>query len=242
MTFSYQQEYQLRTGDFDRYMRLRPSSVLDIFQDVAGVDVENSPSLGFEALRAKNLFWAVTRYKLEFAANPDLHQRAIAKTWPLAPRRIGFQREYTIKDLDGNMIVKGSSEWIIMNYETRKIVNALDVYDGPMDFSTETNFDTRVKRLRKFESAEKPYLIVPQFTDIDMNGHVNNVKYVEFAMNAIEPGESDRIKTFQIDYRHEVKEGTKLSVYTKRDGNVIDVSEVAEGNDEPSCLCRIELD
>ena len=45
MTIKYEQTYQLRTGDFDRFAHLLPSSILDVFQDVAGVNAEIVPGM-----------------------------------------------------------------------------------------------------------------------------------------------------------------------------------------------------
>ena len=36
----WQREYTLRAGDFDKFDRIKPSAVLDLFQDVAGQHAE----------------------------------------------------------------------------------------------------------------------------------------------------------------------------------------------------------
>mgnify|MGYP000450239005 CR=1 FL=1 len=56
MTIEYEQTYQLRTGDFDRFAHLLPSSILDVFQDVAGVNAENVPGMTWKAILRKAVF------------------------------------------------------------------------------------------------------------------------------------------------------------------------------------------
>ncbi|MDY2723515.1 MAG: thioesterase [Coriobacteriales bacterium] len=239
MTIAHEQEYQLRTGDFDRRAELQPSSVLDLFQDIAGISAEQTPGMTEKEMHERGIFWAVTRIKYEIVKMPALHQRIIAKTWPLAPTAMGFQREYLLSDLDGNVLVKGSSLWIMMDWENRQFVSARDIYDGPMDFSDEKNF-AKVKRLKDFEVQEEPVRMRPAYTDIDVNGHTNNTKYANFALNAWVPGANDHIKTFQIDYRKEVRFGQDIDVFVKReDGTVLVKGSDAESERMFSCLIEL---
>lgn len=239
MTIAHEQEYQLRTGDFDRRAELQPSSVLDLFQDIAGISAEQTPGMTEKDMHERGIFWAVTRIKYEVVKMPALHQRVIAKTWPLAPTAMGFQREYLLSDLAGNVLVKGSSLWIMMDWGNRQFVSAKDIYDGPMDFSDEKNF-AKVKRLKDFETQDEPVRMRPAYTDIDVNGHTNNTKYANFALNAWVPDASDHIKTFQIDYRKEVRFGQDIDVFVKREnGTVLVKGSDAEGERMFSCLIEL---
>ena len=148
---------------------------------------------------------------------------------------MGFQREYLLSDLAGNVLVKGSSLWIMMDWENRQFVSARDIYDGPMDFSDEKNF-AKAKRLKDFETQDEPVRMRPAYTDID----VNNTKYANFALNAWVPDASDHIKTFQIDYRKEVRFGQDIDVFVKREnGTVLVKGSDAEGERMFSCLIEL---
>ncbi|MEF2655596.1 MAG: thioesterase [Eggerthellaceae bacterium] len=244
MTIAYEQTYQLRTGDFDRYARLQPAAVLDVFQDAAGVNAESVPGMNWKELSEAGLFWAITRIKYEVLETPQIHEQITARTWPLAPNRMGFQREYTIKGLDGRPLVNATSEWVMIDRETRAFASARDFYQdrGIFDFSTETLFDKKIRKIRNFDWQEQePALVVtPSFTDIDINGHVNNSRYTNFVMNALDLKEDEAIHTFQIDYRHEIHQGIKIALYTHREENTITVLGI---DPEETCMfaAKIEL-
>lgn len=222
MTIEYEQTYQLRTGDFDTYAHLQPASILDIFQDAAGANADRTPGMTMEdAAAGTKLLWVITRLKYEVLKTPALHEQVITKTWPLAPSRVGFQREYTIKSFDGDLLVKGTSEWVLMDAATRSFVSARDVYNGPDDFSTEKNFEKKVRKLRDFEPADEGRLVTPTFTDIDVNGHVNNTKYASYVLDALNPSEDEVIRTLQIDYRHEVRCGENVRVHLMREDGAV---------------------
>ena len=226
MSIGYEQTYQLRTGDFDRYTNLQPASVRDIFQDVAGVNAENVPGMTWKDLNEAGLFWVVTRLKYEVIETPALHEQVIARTWPLAPTRVGFQRDYTMRGLDGRMLVKCSSDWIMMDYATRSFVSAREFYensDGPDDFTDEKVFDKKLRKIRTFEPDDEGIQFKPDYTDIDLNGHVNNSKYANFVLNALNLQEDEAIRTFQIDYRHEIRPEHTITMHSKREENTITV-------------------
>lgn len=240
MTIGYEQTYQLRTDDFDRYSRLQPASVLDVFQDVAGVSAELTPGMTWREITDAGLVWVVTRIKYEVLDTPKLHEQVIARTWPLAPNRLGFQRDYTIKSLDGRLLVRGSSDWVMMDINTRSFASSLDFYKGPYDFSTETAFDTKLRRIRPFKPTDEGRIITPEFTDIDINGHVNNTRYASYVMNTWVPNEDEAIKTFQIDYRHEIRPGTSIRVHMQhKDGEVNFMGMSAD--DEHMFAAKLEL-
>lgn len=240
MTLGYEREYQLRTGDFDKRAEILPSSLLDIFQDIAGVDADQTPGMTSRDMEEAGVFWAITQTKYEIVEMPAMHQVVLARTWSLAPNRLGFQREYTVRGADGTLLVKGTSTWVMMNRETRDFVSARSVYRGPTDFSEERNFDARPRRIRDFEAEGAPRAIEPAFTDIDLNGHVNNTKYANFFLDAWNPEPEEHVRSFQIDYRHEIRAGESVEVFVNRaEGEVVGKGVGADGT--VRFFCKAEL-
>ena len=74
---------------------------------------------------------------------------------------------------------------------------------------------------------------------MDINNHVNNTKYANYVLNAINPQNTDILKEFQIDYRKEVLEGTKLNIHhSKQDKTVL-----AKGQNDSGDImfaCKLE--
>ena len=90
----FQKEYELRAADFDRWDRIRPASVLSLFQDVAGIHA-NELGIGFAALMERKTIWVLTKVRYELVGTPRRYERVRVRTWPLPPARINFrpQRE-----------------------------------------------------------------------------------------------------------------------------------------------------
>ena len=234
----YTARYTLRAADFGLYSRLRPSSILDIFQDVAG---RHAIELGCDGptLLRRDLAWVIVKLRYRVLAPAKMYQSVVVSTWPLAPGRIGYQREYRIADEQGNTIVEGSSEWVLMDVSARRIAAAGNIY--PLnEYCGEKLFSDGFPRLRNFEPQDETYSCLPPFSDFDLNGHVNNTKYANFVLDALQPQPKDVISSFQLDYHREVLPGVKLNIVHRRDGNTV----LARGDNEQGekmFSCRIEF-
>ena len=229
MSTSFEKEFYLRTSDFDARMELQPASVLDLFQDVAG---EHARALGIgrERLEAEGLIWVIVKARYRILKTPAQFDRVRVRTWPLAPRRSLFRREYKVSDTEGSPLVLGSSEWVVIHKERRRLVAVGDIY--PMqDFLTEENFADGFPRLHDFSGVGEPFCVTPRFTDLDVNRHVNNTKYANYIMNALHPEEEERISEFCIEYHREVRENMRLSLpLIREDGTVLVKGESEEGD------------
>lgn len=211
----------LRVTDFDRYGRIKPSAVLELFQEAATVQA-NVMDIGRDAMERRGVFWAVIRTYYEVTHQPELYSSVQVRTWPHSPSRFSFQRDYIISSLDGEELIRGTSEWVLMSPETRQFVSLADVYEPPENLLDERNFGRKPRKIRDFETDDAaPYVVVPPYTSADINGHVNNSVYADYPFDAINPGEKHNVKSFQIDFRHEVRTGHPLFIYTTRDEGMI---------------------
>ncbi len=230
-----EKDYYLRISDFDRYGRLLASSVLDIFQDIAASHATDL-GIGFNAMSANETLWVLSKVKFEIYKQPSTYQTVHVKTWPLQPDRIVCTREYLITDMNGEILVKGSSEWVVINSITRKLVTVADIFPIKEGFITEKSFEGKIKKIQDFELNSEPYTVKTTFCDCDINGHVNNTKYANYVFNAINLSENESIKTFQVDYIQEVVSGTELNIHTERKEKEILAKGICDnGNKKFSC-------
>ena len=235
----WEKEYNLRGSDFDKYDHIKPSAILDLFQDAAGQHA-NEINVRFSDLLSRGILWVLTRVKFKIVGELSRYQRVVVKTWPLAPNRLNYRREYAIEDLNGNKLVLGSSEWVIIDSTERKFLSVPDLYPFTDGFNTEIMFDEKLRKLRDFEACGITHVVNANFNDLDINNHVNNIKYANFVIDAINPEKDDEISVFQIDYRKEVVQGDQINILFDRQNQTI----LAKGqNNEGEILfsCSIEL-
>jgi acyl-ACP thioesterase len=233
-------DYTLRANDFDKYDRILPSSVLSIFQDAAGRHGEEI-GVGFKEMIERNYLWVIVRVKFEIVKQPKRYQKVNIKTWPFEPKRFSYRREYLITDESGESLIKGTSEWVIIDSVKRSLVSAPNLYSITDGYYEEMMLDKKIAKVPDFEATGAPHEVTPAFTELDLNNHVNNTKYANYVLDAISPNEDDILKTFQIDYRKEVMEGEPLEVfYTRQDGGIL--AKGLNKNGDTMFACKLEME
>lgn len=219
MLRSFEDTYRLRASDFDRWGRLRPASLMDLFQDTAGRHA-NALGVGMNDLLKKNIVWVIVKLRCRVLGSAKMYDAVKVRTWPLPPDRIGYRREFLVTAEDGSPVAEASSEWVLMDFESRRIVPGGQIY--PLsEYCTTENFPGRFPRVRSFEAVGKTYTLTPPWTDFDVNGHVNNTKYANFVLDSICPGKGDAIKAFRMEYHREVLPGETLHILSRREGGEV---------------------
>lgn len=205
--------YQLRTGDFDRFGRIQPAAVLDVFQDIASVQAADM-GIGYSDACACKAFWAVARMKYEVVAPPRIHEVVQVRTWPHSPSRFAFQRDYSMHDGCRRLLVKATAEWVLMDIAARTLRPIADIFQGTGEFSPDRMFAKRVRKLKDVDYADAAGEVtrVLRASDVDVNGHVNNARYGAYVLDALDLGANEAVRAFQIDFRRELRQGDEVRI------------------------------
>lgn len=215
----FEKTYTLRLTDFDSRMELRPACIMDIFQAAAGEHAEKL-GVGFKPMIERELMWVIAKFKIKFLNRVGLYQQVKVRTWPLAPEKVGFQREYIMEDMKGRMIAGASAQWVLMHSTRRRLMPVKDVYPENIKYCGIRIFDDRLVKCPDSENCQEQTLVCPALSDLDVNGHVNHCKYAAYVTDAL--GQIDeRIDTIQIDYHREVKLAQPLHIKIDRNGDTV---------------------
>lgn len=199
-------------GQCDKHQRLNLSELLLATSDSAVEDFHQR-GMTYSVLRENNFAILVSRVSLRIHQYPRANQPFTVRTWEEAPARLQLTRRYELYDQDNKPLVSGSSTWVLVNIQNRRIMR-------PSDFTLrqEPTFTTEFCGLPCGKIAAGTNMkVVDQrtihFSDIDANGHMSNARYGAYIMDCL-PVEFQQkdIKDFRINYAHEAKEGDKLQL------------------------------
>lgn len=234
----YEKEYELRGADFDGCNYLRPASVLELFEDVASIHAMEL-GVGYEELMERQSVWVLTKVRYRVVRQPQVRERVRVRTWPLPPGRVNFRREYVIESLQGEPLILGGSEWVVMHCEKRRVLPATDLYPGD-DYRMDMHFPQRLAKVPSFEPEDEGTVVYPAFTDLDINGHVNNTKYANYVLNARPPRRGAAVTELAIDYHREVLPGNALRIFCREESGVLLARGVSDAG-ETMFSCCMEL-
>ncbi len=200
---------------------LKLNSLLDYLQDAAA---EHAALLGFgvDFVNRMNMLWVLSRLKLEIKRSPAVGERCILRTFPTGSDRLFALRQYSLQSETGEILVRGSSFWLILDRAKMrplppgKVLGAL-LYENPGE---ERYFPDPGKCGTASAGAEElgmTYCV--KFSDIDMNCHLNNAVYGRLVLDWLGekvPGLRG-ISDFQINFSHAALAGDILTAHGRID-------------------------
>ncbi|MBQ9148399.1 MAG: hypothetical protein IJX69_02410 [Oscillospiraceae bacterium] len=234
----YTQEFQITDFVVDRYGRLKKSMLLSFVQEVAGV---HGSALGasFEALAAKNLFWAIIRQKVQITRMPRSGETIRLETWPMPATRTCYPRSTVAYDSNGNEVFRSIAMWVLMDKDSRAMV--LPGKSGVVVQGLLTGSELKTPGSLVPKALSNTHLRTVGFTDLDRNGHMNNTRYLEW-MDDLLPSPFHQNHTpseFTVCYHAEAREGEALHLHWQMlDESVFQVDAHREGP-EPGAAQRI---
>jgi len=208
---SYMEEFTIRSYDTDIRQKLRVTRMFQYLQDVAGKHVADTP-LGYGSLKERGQFWVLVRIRARIERMPSWKDQISIGTWAKKMDRMFAYREFEILD-GGSPAVSVSSEWMLMDRETRKPCRLSTL---PAAMPT-IDRDSIPERLAKIVPEGTPLMEVDRmarYSDIDMYHHVNNAKYIEWALDCFDVGflSEHEIREIQVNFVAEVGPGEVVGI------------------------------
>lgn len=199
---------------------------------------------GITRLNEESYTWVLSRLVLEFEDLPTEYQYFTVNTWIENVLRLFTSRNFEIQNQLGKTIGYGRSIWAMINTETRKPADLLNINDGHIsDWITDEKVNPIEGPSRlKVSSDTKVDSFKVKYSDIDINGHMNSVRYIENILNQFTlafHGEH-RIRRFEIAYIAECMYGDELDIYKDDGGDGVYQVEIRKSlNGEVVCRSKI---
>ncbi|KAL9261690.1 Palmitoyl-acyl carrier protein thioesterase, chloroplastic-like protein [Drosera capensis] len=160
----------------------------------------------------RNLIWVVARMQVVVHRYPTWGDVVQVDTWVCPSGKNGMRRDWLFRDCTtGETLMRASSIWVMMNKETRKLSKM------PDEVRTEIRCHLRDKppvidedgrKLPKLDDNTAEYIrkgLTPRWSDLDVNRHVNNVKYIGWILESAPSSilETHELYCMTLEYRRE---------------------------------------
>lgn len=220
MNRQYSETFIVRATDCDVQRRMRPAALFVAMQE-GGERHAITLGAGYDAMMARGLFFALTRIHVRFVRAPRCGERVVHTTWPGVSNRFFCPRYHTFTLEDGTPLASAGALWVMLDVNDRKIVspNTVDLrFPDTSDIPSPIDLPTRLPHLG--ETTER-FTRTPMYSDYDVNGHVNNTRYIGFLCDALghEALDSHYPGDLIAGYEKEIREPRPLSLSLSREGN-----------------------
>ncbi|CAH9066526.1 unnamed protein product [Cuscuta europaea] len=160
----------------------------------------------------RNLIWVVTKMQVVVNHYPTWGNVVQVDTWIAASGKNGMRRDWLLRDgYTNDVLMKGSSRWVMMNKETRRLAKLSDEVRAELEIhfvDTPPIIHEDTNKLPKLDDQSPHYVrtgLTPKWNDFDLNKHVNNVKYIGWILESAPLAllESQEIVGMALEYRRE---------------------------------------
>ena len=208
----YQKKFLIGSNDVDQFLELKLPSFFKMMQELATEHAELL-DIGKAKTIDKGLYWVITRIELEIIEHPKYLQNVVLKTYPGDDLKFIFPRYFFLEDEQGKVLIKASSTWVILNRSNHSInLNPFDGYKAPIE-----HYEGELHLPEKVKSSDTSLVETRKvrYSDIDLNGHLNNTKYIDYIIDIHDSDfyKKNRIHKFLINYEKELKDNDLVSLF-----------------------------
>ncbi len=212
--------FRVDSRDVDMFNQCRPSALLGYLQEAATQAAIELGASGPEILEKYNCLWMVSRNWVELDAPLRWNEEVTIQTWHRGGTGVATYRDFDIFR-DGKPIGQGVAQWVMVDADTHKLYRLRDVPEFQGTDGGERKKSIKLHRVpmpQEFQVTGSRYL---GYSDTDINGHINNIHYADFACDALHlerHGQGKFVRQFQISYIGECRAGEQLAMETAMEG------------------------
>ncbi|XP_022749746.1 palmitoyl-acyl carrier protein thioesterase, chloroplastic isoform X1 [Durio zibethinus] len=171
----------------------------------------------------KNLIWVVTRMQVVVDRYPTWGDVVQVDTWVSASGKNGMRRDWLVSNSKtGEILTRASSVWVMMNKLTRRLSKIPEQVRGeiePYFMNSDPAVAEDSRKLVKLDDSMAEYVckgLTPKWSDLDVNQHVNNVKYIGWILESapLPILETNELSAMTLEYRRECGRDSVLQSLT----------------------------
>ena len=233
-------QFFVDSRDTDLHGMCRPSALLGMLQQMA---TEHAAYIGLgrgELLKKYHCVWLLARtwYRLD---KPIYHdQQLTITTWSRGVTGAVSYRDFDIF-VNGERAGEAVTSWVLADIDNRSLLRIHKIPEVVNVVRPETVKMKKLSRLPMPKEMTELTTRRVQYSDTDINGHMNNTRYVDVACDSIEfeTMQGSYLAEVQISYSRECFAGSLLHILGKEEDGVFYVrGAAADGTDHFDTVLR----
>ena len=197
---------------------------------------------GIATLNEDNYTWVLSRLAIELDEMPYQYEECSVQTWVENVYRLFTDRNFAVINKDGKKIGYARSVWAMINLNTRKPADLLTLHGGSIvDYVCDEPCPIEKPSRIKVTTKEPVATITAKYSDIDINGHVNSIRYIEHILDLfpIELYKTKHIRRFEMAYVAESYYGDQLFFFQEEVSENEYHIEVKKNGEEVVCRSKV---
>lgn len=207
----YKFEISPQTVDFNYQITL--ASLTDLLLTTAGYNAEEN-GFGMRKLNEQGLSWVLLRLAIEIEKRPFQYENIEIETWIESVNRVSTNRNFCIRNNEGRVIGYATSTWAMIDNVSRR---AQDLFTLDNIRAFESQQTVPIEKPKKLDSCSGEQIdqFKTKYSHIDINRHVNTMRYIEWVSNyfSLEHYETKKIKRADFNFMSEILFGDEVTIH-----------------------------
>lgn len=207
-------------------------------------------AFGMKRLLGINRSWVLSRLAIEMEEMPAQYTRFNVETWVESAMRYFTSRNFRVvaagDPAEGGEKVYGygRSIWAMIDTETRQPTDIYAIDNGAISQWIEPDKECPIEkggRVRMGDAAELVRSIDTYYNDVDINGHINSVKYIEHVLDLwpLQWYREHAVRRFEIAYVAEAHAGDRLSFFREQSADGGFCVRIVKNDDTEVCRSKV---
>lgn len=197
-----------------------PYTLVKRMQDMADMHA-NKLQLSRADMLQKGVVWIIARSNIQVYRYPKIGEKIRIRTFYGTPTRIGFDRYFVFSTQDGETLCKATTLWLLADLNTHKFVSPKTIGMEFPDVADMREEMPEAEKIRFEGEITRTEERVPAYSDFDVNVHVNNARYIQWACDLfpLERFHKHCLGSLKINYVAEVQEGETVRLELSDNGD-----------------------
>jgi acyl-ACP thioesterase len=213
------EQFKVHSYDVDLNKKATLESLCQRFQEAAWNHAE-ALGVGFQQLQQQGRFWALSRLLLQIDQYPRWGESVTIKTWPRAARAAFAMRDFEMYDADGKRLLAGTSGWLVVDSVSRKPKRVDKLMSDVVIVADRKALHKEPGELPGCDHEGTEARLPVRYSDLDVNGHVNNARYVGWILDVypMDFHKAHKVASLQVNYLRETVGGEQIAIWSKEVG------------------------
>jgi acyl-CoA thioesterase FadM len=209
------QKFAINFFDCDYSAHLRISRLCEFFQEAALSYLRSQGIDYLSMIREDKYTLVISRIKFRISHLPLWGEEISINTWlkGFNPEKVAWS-DYDVRDSQGNSIIQATSTFLLINLESGK---AVPFSEGPYHFETTSELSALPEAIDLLTPKGMPRSVLVKevrYSDIDLNSHVNNCRYSDWVLDAMDLDELKErgVRSVQLNYMQQIPFNAKVAL------------------------------
>lgn len=204
----FEKDYRVTFAQIDNRGIARPSALFEIMQDSA---TEHADAL--HLTENDGALWVLSRLHCALTRPVRVHETIHVRTWCAGIKGATWLRAFELR-IGGEMIGQALSAWVVLDRASRRILRPTQMPAAQEYLALMPGACPAAPGKLLCTALAPHHVHTVRYSDLDINGHMNNVKIVDVVCDGLELDRQDGlfVSEIQVNYTSECMPGEQIAL------------------------------